>query len=95
MGDTGPGFGEFKTDYESIFERLSRASGNAGRGVRTAVVDRGNPSTWHGAKASATVACKTDVEVLDGLLETVPIHDFVFGRFMEVAESMECACIIS
>ncbi|TDL16847.1 hypothetical protein BD410DRAFT_901803 [Rickenella mellea] len=81
----GPGFGEFKTDHESIFERLSRSSSSP-QPKRTAVVDRGNPSTWHGAKASATVACADDGEVLKGLVETIPGHDFVFGRFMGVAD---------
>ncbi|TCD64934.1 hypothetical protein EIP91_003431 [Steccherinum ochraceum] len=83
--DNGAGFGEFKTDYESIFERLSRAKSGA---LRTAVVDRGNPSSWHGSKATTTVGCKTDEEVLDGLLDVVPSHNFAFGRFTGVADTL-------
>ncbi|KAL4245414.1 REXO1/REXO3 family protein [Abortiporus biennis] len=55
--DNGPGFGEFRTDYESIFERLSRARSGT---VTSAVVDRGNPSGWHGSKATTTVGCLAD-----------------------------------
>lgn len=83
----GPGFGEFKTDYESIFERLSRAKSGS---LRCAVVDHGNPSGWHGAKASTTVGCKTDEEVVSGLLEVIPSHNFVFGRFTSVASASGC-----
>ena len=83
----GPGFGEFKTDYESIFERLSRAKSGS---VRCAVVDHGNPSGWHGAKASTTVGCKTDEDVFSGLLEVIPSHNFVFGRFTSVASASGC-----
>lgn len=55
----GPGFGEFATDQESIFERLSRAEPP----VKTAIVDHGNPGQWHGAKADTAVACRADHEV--------------------------------
>ena len=37
----GPGYGEFRTDTESIFERMSRA-----RARSSAVVDHGNPAAW-------------------------------------------------
>ncbi|KAJ7213036.1 ribonuclease H [Mycena pura] len=76
--EAGAGFGEFKTDYESIFERMARGS----RKPRTAVVDIGNPAVMHGSKATTSVGCKNDDEVLKGLLEAVPSHEFVFGRFM-------------
>ncbi|KAF7305777.1 Ribonuclease H [Mycena chlorophos] len=79
--EAGPGFGEFKTDYESIFERMARGP----RKPRTAVVDTGNPSVMHGSKATTAVGCKDDAEVLAGLLDVVPSHDFVFGRFMALA----------
>ncbi|KAF8905308.1 hypothetical protein CPB85DRAFT_1315585 [Mucidula mucida] len=71
--ENGPGFGEFKTDYESIFERMG------------AVVDHGNPTVMHGAKATSSIGCKDDDEVLKGVLEALPSHDFVFGRFMGLA----------
>ena len=87
---TGPGFGEFKTDQESILERLSRSSSRATTGVTSAVVDYGNPSTWHGAKATVAVACKSDADIMNGMLETLPQCHFVFGRFMELSEALEC-----
>ncbi|CAL1697832.1 unnamed protein product [Somion occarium] len=83
--ENGPGFGEFKTDYESIFERMSRARGGT---VHSAVVDRGNPSTWHGGKATTTVGCKSDDEVLSGLLDVVQNHTFTFGRFTALADAL-------
>ncbi|KAF7304934.1 Ribonuclease H [Mycena kentingensis (nom. inval.)] len=79
--DAGPGFGEFKTDYESIFERMARG----GKKPKTAVVDTGNPGVMHGSKATTAIGCKDDEEVLKGMLESVPSHDFVFGRFMGLA----------
>ncbi|KAF7357922.1 Ribonuclease H [Mycena venus] len=80
----GPGFGEFKTDYESIFERMSRSTKRMDK-HRAAVVDIGNPAVMHGSKATTAVGCKNDEEVLQGLLEVVPSHHFVFGRFMALA----------
>lgn len=56
--------------------------------LRTAIVDRGNPNAWH--KATTTIGCKTDEEVLEGLLKALPEHDFVFGRFMDVAHESKC-----
>ena len=84
-GYAGPGFGEFKVDFESIFERMARARNGA---VSTAVVDHGHPGTWHGSKASTTVACKSDEEGLGGLLGVVHSHTFAFGRFTDVADRL-------
>ncbi|KAF8554782.1 ribonuclease H-like protein [Imleria badia] len=85
----GAGFGEFKTDYESIFERMARASGRGGQGtVRAAVVDHGNPSVMHGAKATTAIGCGSDQEVLDGLTQAIPAHEFLFGRFTGLADTM-------
>ncbi|KAF8697258.1 hypothetical protein AX14_001396, partial [Amanita brunnescens Koide BX004] len=87
--EMGPGFGEFKVDYESIFERMSRSTkGTAGGGVRSAVVDYGNPQMMHGSKATTTVACTSDEEVVNGLLDVIPSHQFVFGRFMSLADTL-------
>ncbi|KAA1467017.1 hypothetical protein DENSPDRAFT_767734 [Dentipellis sp. KUC8613] len=87
--DNGPSFGEFKTDIESIFERMARSTGHAGTGsIRSAVVDHGNPATWHGAKATTPVACKTDEDVFQGVLEAIPTHQFVFGRFTDLADAL-------
>ena len=82
----GPGFGEFKIDMESIFERMSRRSG----GVTTAIVDHGNPAAWHGNKATTTIACKSDDEVLEGLLGAIPSHQFAFTRFTALAKARGC-----
>jgi RNA exonuclease 1 len=87
--ENGPGFGEFKTDQESIFERMSRSTRNGS--PRSAVVDHGTPASWHGSRATATVACKTDKEVLDGLLDVIPANNFIFGRFTELADASGCA----
>lgn len=99
----GAGFGEFKTDVEGLFERLGRGTKRVGIGkwvggeggvandLRTAVVDRGrNPSAWHGAGASTTVGCASDGDVLKGILSILPEHDFVWARFMGVAEASGC-----
>ncbi|KAJ8594443.1 ribonuclease H-like protein [Rhizopogon salebrosus TDB-379] len=85
----GPGFGEYKTDLESIFERMARASGRGGPGsVRSAVVDHGNPGAMHGARANSNVPCTSDQEVLEGLLEAIPAHEFSFGRFTGIADAL-------
>ncbi|TFK44122.1 hypothetical protein BDQ12DRAFT_672432 [Crucibulum laeve] len=86
----GPGFGEFKVDFESIFERMGRATrraaGPGGGTVKSAVVDYGNPGVMHGSKAQTAVSCTTDEEVLAGLLDVIPAHHFAFGRFMAMAD---------
>jgi RNA exonuclease 1 len=56
---TGPTFGEFVTDQESIFERLSRAEPRR----KTSIIDHGNPAQWHGAKADTALGGRTDAEV--------------------------------
>jgi RNA exonuclease 1 len=87
----GPGFGEFKTDYESIFERMARSVGRGGPGsIRSAVVDHGNPAVMHGAKANTVIACTNDGEVLEGLMQVIPGHEFTFGRFTAVADGLGC-----
>ena len=59
--------------------------------LRTAIIDRGNnPAAWHGAKATTAIGCKTDEEVLENLLRVLPDHDFVYGRFMEIADIHGC-----
>jgi len=60
----------------------------------TAIVDRGNPGTWHGkspTEPATSVACANDAEVLDGLLGTLDAHEFVFGRLMGLADALGCA----
>ncbi|KAI8992741.1 hypothetical protein BD414DRAFT_521323 [Trametes punicea] len=82
--ENGPGFGEFRVDMESIFERISRARGGT---VKSAVVDHGNPAAWHGQKATTCVPCKTDEDVLEGLVDAASTHDFLFGRFTALADA--------
>ncbi|KAF7981919.1 hypothetical protein HWV62_31529 [Athelia sp. TMB] len=77
----GPAFGEFKADFESVFERLARVGG----GVRAAVVDHGNPRVMHGAKAGTCVACTDDAGVVAGVVGAVPGHALVFGRLTGLA----------
>lgn len=97
----GPGFGEFKVDYESIFERMGRCAARDAMGGRTggvggaeriksAVVDHGNPGVMHGAKATSAIGCKTDDEVLEGLLGVIPTHQFTYGRFLGLANALGC-----
>ncbi|KAF8629302.1 hypothetical protein AX15_003519 [Amanita polypyramis BW_CC] len=80
--EMGPGFGEFKVDQESIFERMSRST----KSIRSAVVDYGNPQMMHGSKATTAVGCTSDADVLKSLLDVVPSHHFAFGRFMSLAD---------
>ena len=63
--------------------------------VTTAVVDHGHPETWHGSKASTTVACTSDDQVLEGLVDIVQSHTFTFGRFTEVADRLGCEWLVS
>ena len=92
--EEGPGFGEFKTDYESIFERMGRATwrggGDVAGGIKSAVVDHGNPGVMHGSKADTALGCKTDDEVLEGLLNAIPSHHFTFGRFTALSNTLGC-----
>jgi len=85
----GPSYGQFKTDQESILERLSRTTTRVSSGVKSAVVDYGNPSTWHGAKAALAIACQSDAGILEGMLEALPQCQFIFGRFMGLSEALE------
>jgi len=91
----GSGYGEFRTDYEPILARIarshSRSHGPNGEGVRTAIVDHGKPGAWHGTSASVpatTVPCTNDTEVLDGVLGVLDAHEFVFARFMGLADAL-------
>ncbi|GAA5871860.1 hypothetical protein JCM8547_003290 [Rhodosporidiobolus lusitaniae] len=82
--EKGPGFGEFVTDQETIFERIGR-----GQDAKTsAVVDHGTPGQWHGAKATTAVSCTNDDEVLQGLLDVVPNHDLTVARFMDLSHTL-------
>jgi hypothetical protein len=93
----GPGYGEFRTDYEPILARIARSQsrhhGPNGAGARTAIVDHGNPGAWHGTSAAApatTVGCTNDAEVFDGVLSVLDSHEFVFARLMGLANALGC-----
>ena len=93
----GPGYGEFRTDYEPILARIARSHsrhhGPNGGGARAAIVDHGNPGAWHGTSAAApatTVGCTNDGEVLDGVLSALDSHEFVFARLMGLANALGC-----
>ena len=95
---SGPGYGEFRTDYEPILARIARARcyGPNGGSARAAIVDHGNPGAWHGTSPSApatTVPCTTDAEVLDGILGALDTHEFVFARLMGLADALGCPCM--
>ncbi|KAF8496216.1 hypothetical protein F5888DRAFT_1706478 [Russula emetica] len=91
----GPGYGEFRADYEPILARIARSQSHicsgGGGGARAAIVDHGNPGAWHGTSASApatTVACTNDAEVLEGVLGALDSHEFVFARLMTLADAL-------
>ncbi|KAJ3507782.1 hypothetical protein NLJ89_g6104 [Agrocybe chaxingu] len=42
----------------------------------------------HGAKATTAIGCKSDEEILEGMLNVVPSHHFAFGRFMALANAL-------
>ena len=69
----GAGFGEFKTDYDSNFERMSRACGRRGQGA-----------------VGSAIAYRSDRDVLDGLIQTVLAHEFLFGRYTGIADTLGC-----
>ncbi len=71
---------------------MARARNGA---VSSAVVDHGNPASWHGSKANTTVACTSDEEVLEGLLGAIPSHTFTFGRFTALADALGCELLTS
>jgi RNA exonuclease 1 len=87
----GPSFGHFQVDIENVLERMGRARENSqasSKPIRTAVVDYGTPHTWLGSKATTTVACTSDEDVVKGVEEALGTHDFVFGRMMELSEAL-------
>jgi RNA exonuclease 1 len=88
----GKGFGLFMVDVENILERMGRGGGKT---LKTAVVDYGKPSTWLGSKATSTVACTCDEDVVTGMKEMVHNHQFVFGRMLELSEGLGCELFIA
>ena len=95
MKEGDSAWGTFKMDWESIFERMGRVKGGGGEIVRSAVVDLGNPGVMHGSRATSCVSCKSDEEVFEGLMDVIPTHRFVFGRFMALANALGCKPFLS
>ncbi|KAI8449385.1 RNA exonuclease 4 [Phakopsora pachyrhizi] len=90
--EKGQGFGEFTTDQESIFERMSRAS----EPKRAAVIDYGHvEGRTNGvagrttSKSSLSLVYNSDREVMNGIISSLNDHDFVFGRLMELSHAVE------
>jgi len=64
---------------------MSRHAFNSERpGKTSALCDYGDPAQWHGS-VKTVIGCKSDDEVVDGIIESVQTHDFVFGRMLELA----------
>ncbi|KAJ3515236.1 hypothetical protein NMY22_g14502 [Coprinellus aureogranulatus] len=55
---------------------------------RSVVVDYGDPGRMHGSKATTSVGCKCDEEVVEGVVGAVGSHEFVFGRLMSLADRL-------
>jgi RNA exonuclease 1 len=88
----GKGFGLFMVDVENILERMGRSGGKT---LKTAVVDYGKPSTWLGSKATSTIACTCDEDVVTGVKEMIHGHQFVFGRMLELSEGLGCELFVA
>ena len=58
--------------------------------VRSAVMDHGNPAVMHGARATTATTCGSNREVLDVLVQAVPSHEFLFGQFTGIADTLGC-----
>ena len=59
---------------------------------RSHVVAGSHPGVMHGAKATTTIGCGSDREVLEGLIQVIPAHKFLFGRFTNIADARGCEC---
>lgn len=105
--EKGPQWGESESANENIFKRLARTgvtyksqagtavvSGKIG-GKTSAVVDWGDPRKGPGATATVTIGCKSDEDVMNGVIRAVKGDsdgleirgggvDFVWGRMREL-----------
>ena len=62
------------------------------------IIDYSNLSAWHSMSASAPatmVACTNNVKVLNGVLSTLDMHEFVFEQLMGLVDALGCACALS
>jgi RNA exonuclease 1 len=105
--EKGKSWGSHESQGENMFRRLSRAgtayranggeeaTGGARLGKSSAMVDWGDPMKGAGAAANYRIGCKSDEEVVEGVIRAVtgdPVGeeipyggvDFVFARFREL-----------
>lgn len=73
---------------------MSRHIGTGGKrsenGRTSVVCDYSNAKTGHGSKATKSIKCETDDEVVDAMIAETEGHDFVFGRLVELANHTGC-----
>ncbi|GFZ49104.1 hypothetical protein JCM24511_06854 [Saitozyma sp. JCM 24511] len=82
----GPEFGNLFDNTEPIFDRMARLGSQQGKVNKTsAYCDYFNMRGGLSARATTAVKCTSDDEVVGGIATQVESHDFVFGRFMELA----------
>ena len=67
---------------------MAKACGRGGTG------DHGNPGVMHGSKATTAIGCGIDRMVLDGLIQPVPAHGFLFSWFTGIADALSCKCAL-
>lgn len=89
----GPDFGDPGVDTEPVFERLNRHNPQNKGARRSLVADYGNPRAWYGAKATTAVACTTDDQVIDAVIDNVATHDYTFARMTELSNIQHCELI--
>ncbi|KAI0175585.1 hypothetical protein GGR52DRAFT_537313 [Hypoxylon sp. FL1284] len=105
--EKGKAWGGHESHGENLFRRLTRtgksyranggveAKGGVNSGKTSAMIDWGDPLRGVGAASTFPIGCKSDEEVLDGILravkgdpvaEEIPVGgaDFVFARFREL-----------
>jgi RNA exonuclease 1 len=105
--EKGPHWGESESTQENLFKRLTRAgmtyknqggtavTAGEGGGKISAVVDWGDPKKGAGAAANVIIGCKSDEEVMNGVIRAVKGDpdglevrgggvDFVWARMREL-----------
>ncbi|KAI9430841.1 hypothetical protein H4582DRAFT_2014294 [Lactarius indigo] len=66
--------------------------------MQIGIAEHGNLRAWNStsATAPATVAvCSRDMGVLDELIETLDVHEIVFGRLTMLSDALGCAWLLS
>ncbi len=96
LATLGPGYSEFRTDYEPILRashpleaKVQMETAHARQSFTTA-----GPGAWHGTSASVpatTVVCTNNAEVPDGVLGALDTHEFVYARLMGLGDALGCA----